>query len=172
MINRSLCSSCPKPRHPKVANLSNASAFQSIQPSISLAAAPKIRLPRILSASLGVCFRRKIFIRFFLLRSILIKDSSADSITCFMCRCESATESPAKRHSGKFSQISCFFEEINWIWDEDRRCHCFDIVATEGKEKVPQVFSSVRYIFSLKITTLDRKHRWDGRCTCARQGQM
>lgn len=76
----------------KVANLSRTSTFQSIYSVPICATVPlfsaKIRLPSYPPHLLIPNFvpkirRRRIFIRFLCLRSFLIKDSSADSITCF-----------------------------------------------------------------------------------------
>lgn len=118
MINRSLCVLhffllllCPAQirdtlkwqtyRTQVLLNQSNLQ-YRSLQP-------PKIRLPRILSSCLlAVCFRTKIFIRFFLLRSILIKDSSADSITC-SCVASRAHNKPGEKGTAStFPDFSAF----------------------------------------------------------------
>lgn len=126
----------------KVANLSRTSASQSIysdtcrQPPF-LCQNPIY--PHISSSSNFVSPKKKrIFIRFSLLCSFLIKDSSADSITC--CLSLLAVKKLQRFRLGRHT---------NWISDGNWRCHFFYTVRPQQRvEKVPQVFSSVRYISS------------------------
>lgn len=121
----------------KVANLSRTSDSQSIYSDTTCLQPPFLCqnpiYPHISSSSNFVSPKKKIikriFIRFSLLCSFLIKDSSADSITC--CLSHLAVEKLERFRSGKHT---------NWISAGNWRCHCFYTVAAEGRKKFLKCF--------------------------------
>lgn len=114
----------------EVANLSRTSTSQSIYSDTCLhppfLSQNPITLIYLLPRTLFPQKKTRIFIRFSLLCSFLIKDSSADCITCFFFRRISLY---------KNSEDLGWEKHTNWISDGNWRCHCFYTVWPQWEGK-------------------------------------
>lgn len=123
--------------------------LKNFHPATKTAGEKASRKNKLLDFSLAIRFG------FFFYSAFLIKDSSADSITCLSCR------------ASVF--LSCWFDKSLRCLRSTREhklnfgrtsmaCHCWYIAAlSSSPETSAQVFSSVRYIFRLSSCTMEDK---------------